>query len=151
MCTTASVIVSFCTWTKLPPYPPNNNGNKENNNNQMSTSRSIEILKAVAVRGGVVSRTVEDGGVMRLKLVIKRRDLEQVINNKREHCKATKNRRSKGNNHRKLSRSLASKSLKAPVDADGTVKMKGVVSGQVNVNSSGSQWRPALQSIPEEF
>lgn len=101
-------------------------------------TRSLEILKAMAVRGGVVSRTLEDGGVVRVKILIKRGELEQVIkgrvhDNKENHV-----------NRRQLSRSLASKSLKAPVE------VKRVSFDLVNLESR-SHWRPALQSIPEEF
>ncbi|KAK9048495.1 hypothetical protein SSX86_032539 [Deinandra increscens subsp. villosa] len=112
----------------------------------MST-RTLEILKAVAVRGGgAVSRSVEEGGVVRMKILIKRQELEQVIKKSGENDKEN---RVKRYNHRQLSRSLASKSLKAPV-IDDRVKVKRVSFDQVNVDCR-SHWRPELQSIPEEF
>ncbi|KAJ0521565.1 hypothetical protein HanIR_Chr10g0472421 [Helianthus annuus] len=107
-------------------------------------TRSLEILKAVAVRGGLVSRTLEDGEVVRMKILIKRRDLEQVIKKSYNN----KENRDKGYNHRQLSRSMASKSLKAPVND--TVKVTRANSDPVKVDCR-SHWRPALQSIPEEF
>ncbi|KAJ9560614.1 LOW QUALITY PROTEIN: hypothetical protein OSB04_005774 [Centaurea solstitialis] len=101
----------------------------------MAATRSIEILKAIGVRGGVVSRTIEDGGVM--KILVKRQELEQVLE------RAVKKR---DDNRRQLSRSLASKSLEPQLK-----EMKKVgISEQVN-RDCRSYWRPALQSIPEEF
>ncbi|KAI3718265.1 hypothetical protein L6452_19129 [Arctium lappa] len=103
----------------------------------MAATRSLEILKAMGVRGGVVSRTMEDGGVVRMKILVKRQELEQVLE------RVTKKR---DDSRRQLSRSLASKSLEPRLKE---MKKMGI-SEQVN-GDCRSYWRPALQSIPEEF
>ncbi|PWA91092.1 hypothetical protein CTI12_AA093800 [Artemisia annua] len=111
-------------------------------------TKSVEILKVVGARGGVVTRTVENG-VVRMKILVKRQELKQVleqVTQKRDDNK--ENKLSKGNNHRKLSRSLASKSLEPQLDD--SKENKNVKSDQVN-RDCRSYWRPALQSIPEEF
>ncbi|KVH96517.1 hypothetical protein Ccrd_001381, partial [Cynara cardunculus var. scolymus] len=103
----------------------------------MAATRSLEILKAMGVRGGVVSRTVEDGGVVRMKILVKRQELEQVVE------RVVKKR---DDNRRQLSRSLASKSLEPKIKE----MKKTRISDQVN-GDCRSHWRPALHSIPEEF
>ncbi|CAH1420349.1 unnamed protein product [Lactuca virosa] len=111
-------------------------------------TRSLEILKAIGVRGGVVSRTVEDGGVVRMKILVKRQEMEQVLEQVMKKRDDNKENHIKVNNLRQLSRSLASKSLEPQLDD--TKKMNIVKSDQVN-RDCRSYWRPALQSIPEEF
>ncbi|KAK1419353.1 hypothetical protein QVD17_28519 [Tagetes erecta] len=101
-------------------------------------TRNLEILEAVTASGGVVSQTLGDGGIVRVKILIKRRELEQVIKKRdavnKENCVIA-------NCNRRLSRSVASKSLKSPVND----------TGKVNADGWSSHWRPALQSIQEEF
>ncbi|GKC42701.1 hypothetical protein Tco_1060423 [Tanacetum coccineum] len=110
-------------------------------------TRSLEILKVVGARGGVVTRTVENG-VVRMKILVKRQELEHIVEQVTQKRDDNKEITSKGNNLRKLSRSLASKSFEPQFDD--SMQNKNVKSDQVNRNCP-SYWRPALQSIPEEF
>lgn len=110
-------------------------------------TKSLEILKVVGARGGVVTRTVENG-VVRMKILVKRQELKQVLEQVTQKMDDNKENKSKGNNLRKLSRSLASKSLEPQLDD--SKENKNVKSDQVN-RDCRSYWRPALQSIPEEF
>ncbi|KAI3499297.1 hypothetical protein L1887_35092 [Cichorium endivia] len=111
-------------------------------------TRSLEILKAIGVRGGVVSRTVEDGGVIRMKILVKRQQMDQVLEQVMKKIGDNKENQNKGNNVRQLSRSLASKSLEP--QSEDKKKMKIAKSDETN-RDCRSNWRPALQSIPEEF
>ncbi|KAL4585068.1 hypothetical protein LXL04_009682 [Taraxacum kok-saghyz] len=111
-------------------------------------TRSLEILKAIGVRGGVVSRTVEEGGVVRMKILVKKQEMEQVLEQVMKKIDDNKENRIKGNNVRQLSRSLASKSLEPQLK---DIKKIKVVTFDEGNRDCRSYWRPALQSIPEEF
>nr|GEV27655.1 hypothetical protein [Tanacetum cinerariifolium] len=92
-------------------------------------TRSLEILKLVGARGGVVTRTVENG-VVRMKILVKRQDLEHIVEQVTQKRDDNKEITSKGNNLRKLSRSLASKSFEPQFDD--SMQNKNVKSDQVN-------------------
>ncbi|GKF07570.1 hypothetical protein Tco_0041794, partial [Tanacetum coccineum] len=93
------------------------------------------------------TRTVENG-VVRMKILVKRQEFKQVLEQVTQQKDDNKENKLKGNNPRKLSKSLASKSFE-PQLYD-SKENKNVKSGQVN-RDCRIYWRPALQSIPEEF
>ncbi|GJT56145.1 hypothetical protein Tco_0991199 [Tanacetum coccineum] len=90
-------------------------------------TRSLVILKVVVgARGGVVTRTVENG-VVRMEILVKRQELEHIVEQVTQKRDDNKEITSKGNNLRKLSRSLASNSFKPH-----STQNKNVKSDQVN-------------------
>lgn len=74
---------------------------------------SIEILKSIGIQGGVASQTMEDGGTIRMKILVKKQELEQVLERLINKRGDNKENRIKGNNLQQLSKSSASKSLES--------------------------------------
>nr|GEY03957.1 hypothetical protein [Tanacetum cinerariifolium] len=104
----------------------------------MSARTVDHLLNKMGVQGGLVSRTVDENGVVRMKILVKRHELEQVLD-----CVAKKT------DHvciRHISRSPASKSLDQRLK--GMKRMRILKSKKIKGDCRGS-WRPALQSIPE--
>ena len=99
-------------------------------------TRNLEILDMMGFLGGAVTQTVQKDGVVRLKILVKRQQLEQVLqqvvkkNDNKEKC------------HVILPRSSAQQRLKD------MKMMQNLRSKQVK-RDCRNYWRPILRSIPE--
>ncbi|KAI3765685.1 hypothetical protein L2E82_15727 [Cichorium intybus] len=103
----------------------------------MST-RSLEVLDFKGVQEGVVSRTVGRDGVVRMKILVKRHQLEQIL-------QQVVQKNNNMGNHIKIR--PVSKSLERRLKDIKRIQIQR--SKQVKRNCRGYNWRPALQSIPE--
>lgn len=103
---------------------------------------NLKVLDVTGVPGGVVSRTVGKDGVVRMKILMKRHQLQKILE------QAVKKNDNVGNhvNIRPLMRSSVSNPLERRLKEIKRLQIQR--SRQVNRNC-GSYWRPALQSIPE--
>ncbi|GJU37174.1 hypothetical protein Tco_1185528 [Tanacetum coccineum] len=110
----------------------------------MSSRTVDDLLNKMGVQGGMVSRTVDQNGVVRMKILVKRHELEQVLD---RVAKKTDHNKQNHVSIRYISRSPASKSLLDQRLKD-MKRMRILKSRQIKGNCRGS-WRPALQSIPE--
>ncbi|GJW38040.1 homeodomain-like protein [Tanacetum coccineum] len=116
-------------------------------------TRSLVILKVVVgARGGVVTRTVENG-VVRMEILVKRQELEHIVEQVTQKRDDNKEITSKGNNLRKLSRSLASNSFKPHSTQNKNVKsdQRSNVIGMVNSLdfSVSNAWEAIRPSVIE--
>ncbi|GKB63213.1 hypothetical protein Tco_0919399 [Tanacetum coccineum] len=91
----------------------------------------------MGIQEGMVSRTVDENGVVRMKILVKRHDLVQVFD--RVAKKTDHNKR----NIRQVSGSSASKSLDQRLKD--MKRMRILKSRQIKEDCRGS-WRPALKA-----
>ena len=103
----------------------------------------MDLLNKMGVQGGRVSRTVDENGVVRMKILVKRHELEQVLD---RVAKKTDHNKQNHVSIRHVSRSPASRSLDQRLKD--MKRMRILKSRQIMGDRRGS-WRPALQSIPE--
>ncbi|KAL4585067.1 hypothetical protein LXL04_009681 [Taraxacum kok-saghyz] len=93
-------------------------------------TRSLEL------QGGIVSRTMGKDGVVRMKILMKRQQLEQILE------QVVK----KNDSNMALFKSSVSKSLEWRLKE---MKRIRVLKSRKMKQDCRSYWRPALQSIPE--
>lgn len=110
--------------------------NHQKNNLHNIQTRSNYLLDAIAKSNGVVSQTEEDG-VVRMKIVVRKQDLKQML------------QVMGGNNDHNTS--SFSPSLTAEQRLSLLRKKHVLMRANLAKQSRRSCWSPVLQSIPEEF
>ncbi|KAJ9560613.1 hypothetical protein OSB04_005773 [Centaurea solstitialis] len=104
--------------------------------------KNIDVLNTIGVSGGVVSQMVKHDGVVRMKILVKRQQLEQVLEQVMKKTEADK----EIVNLRRLSKSSASKSLEQRLN---DLKRMQIQRGNKTKRDCRGFWKPALRSIPE--
>ncbi|KAK7343328.1 hypothetical protein VNO77_11985 [Canavalia gladiata] len=109
--------------------------------NVVSLRRGYELLKGGSNGGlGVVSCREEEGGVVRMKIVVRKSDLKQLV----EVMKGVK-----GIAHNSTMLSSSSSSVEQRLNK---LMWKKYLSKAKSMNENGHKcWSPVLQSIPEEL
>ncbi|KVH96518.1 hypothetical protein Ccrd_001382 [Cynara cardunculus var. scolymus] len=100
---------------------------------------SLEVLNTM----GVVTQTVERNGVVKMKILVKRQQLEHVLE---QIVKKRESDKGRHVNLRRLSRSPASNSLEQRLNDLKRIQIQR--SSQSKRNCRGF-WKPVLGSIPE--
>ncbi|KAJ9560612.1 hypothetical protein OSB04_005772 [Centaurea solstitialis] len=105
--------------------------------------KNIDVLNTIGVSGGVVSQMVKHNGIVRMKILVKRQQLEQVLEQVVKKTEADKGLQV---NLRQLSKSSTSKSLEQRVN---DLKRMQIQRGNKTRRDCHGFWKPALRSIPE--
>ncbi|KAI3765686.1 hypothetical protein L2E82_15728 [Cichorium intybus] len=105
-------------------------------------ARNLEVLDIMGFMGGAVTQTLQKDGVVRMKILVKRQQLEQVLEQV-----VKKNDKNEGRHVRRpMSRSSESKSLEQRLK---DMKRKPILRRKQVSRDCRTYWRPVLQSIPE--
>ncbi|KAI3718295.1 hypothetical protein L6452_19159 [Arctium lappa] len=104
---------------------------------------NLEVLNMIGVRGGVVSQMVEHNGVVRMKILVKRQQLEQVLEQVVKKREADKGIHV---NLQRLSKSSVPKSLEQRLN---DLKRMQIQRSSKSKRDCRGFWKPALRSIPE--
>ncbi|KAM7479476.1 hypothetical protein LguiA_027689 [Lonicera macranthoides] len=103
--------------------------------NQKNSAKGNNIIEAIAQvnGGGVISQSVEEGGVTRMKILVRKQDLKQAL----EVMRGAKN----------IGRQSATPCLSLEQRLN-LMRRRQMLRAKASQTRS---WRPVLQSIPEEY
>lgn len=105
-------------------------------------ARRSNVLETIVDRasGGGVVTCIEEGGAVRVKITVKKQDLEQVL-------EVIRGGKSKAHPPKSITRSSSSAEQRLIL-----LRKKHLLGSAIAAKeSSSSSWSPALQSIPEEL